>query len=148
MRETVTRQSPQTVTVAERGEPKLNGTEVLLLTSLHVHLLVPGFLKRRPPWVFPRRHRPRYLPQTPVSVTGGSCHKYHFCRDKTYVATNMYKCLLRQSTTRHTTKLCLFCVFRDKTKYFCRDKFFVTTNILLSRQTRDKNDTCGGSHQW
>ena len=26
---------------------------------------------------------------TRQSIIGGSCHKYHFCRDKTFVATNM-----------------------------------------------------------
>ena len=34
MRDNVTRQCPQTTTFEERGEPKRNRTEVLLLTSL------------------------------------------------------------------------------------------------------------------
>ena len=34
VRDKVTRQCPQTTTVEERGEPKRNRTEVLLLTSL------------------------------------------------------------------------------------------------------------------
>ena len=48
--------------------------------------------------------------------------KYHFCPDKSFVATNM--CLSRQ--------------------------MFVGTNVILSRQTRvcrDKNYTCGSSRQ-
>ena len=64
------------------------------------------------------------------TVIGGSCHKYHFCRDKsicrdkhnikyTFVATKL--CLSRQVLSRPT--------------YFCRDQHtFVVTNILLSRQ--------------
>ena len=42
------------------------------------------------------------------AITGGSCLKYNFCRDKIF--------LLRQT-------------------YFFRDKGFVATSILLSRQT-------------
>ena len=54
-------------------------------------------------------------------LIGGSCHKYRFCRDKSFIATN---------TTKH-----VFC--RDKTfvvtkDLFCRDKHvFVTTKIKL-----------------
>ena len=80
-----------------------------------------------------------------MHITGGSCHKYHFCRDKTtrvchdkhiFVKTNT--CLSRQNYT------CL------SQAYFCQDKHlfvatklhvFVATSILLSRKThfcRDK----------
>ena len=37
-----------------------------------------------------------------VSIIGWSCHKYHLCRDKTYVATNT--CLSRQNTSFVVTK--------------------------------------------
>ena len=82
-------------------------------------------------------------------IIGGSCYKYHFCRDKSMPVTT--KLLSRQT-------------------YFSRDKSFVMTNIILSRQTyfvmkkvlsrqayfcrnkrrdcRDKNNTCGSSRPW
>ena len=81
-----------------------------------------------------------------VPITGGSCHKYHFChdntrilsrqkyawRDKTFVLTKLY--LSRQNIFVAT-----------KVKYLwrqtrvCRHKSFVATYILFSRQTsRDK----------
>ena len=44
----------------------------------------------------------------PCCIIGGSCHRYHFCRDKTR----------------------LF----PRQKYACCDKTFVATNIFLSRQ--------------
>ena len=54
-----------------------------------------------------------------TTIIGGSCHKYHFCRDKT-------RPLSRQ-------------------KYACRDKRFVATKLCLSRQKKNnchnKNDT-------
>ena len=87
-------------------------------------------------------------------IIGGSCHKYHFCHDKSFVATN---------TLIHNKVYLL----RQK---FCRDKslaatkasqsrqnvcryiiIFVATKIRLSRQAyfcRDKNYTCGSSRQW
>ena len=40
------------------------------------------------------------------TITGGSCHKYHFCRDKHFVATNT--CLSWQNTSFVTTKLLLW----------------------------------------
>ena len=49
-------------------------------------------------------------------MTGGSCYKYNFCRDKT--------------------------IMFAATKYFYCDKSFVVTNIILSRQAyfcRDKH---------
>ena len=57
-----------------------------------------------------------------TTIIGGSCHKSHFCRDKSL-------CLSRQNTSFVATKVCLsrqkLCV--------CRDKCFVATNIFLSR---------------
>ena len=43
-------------------------------------------------------------------IIGGSCHKYHFCLDERFVATNT--CLSRQNTSFVVTKVCFF---RDKT---------------------------------
>ena len=62
-----------------------------------------------------------------ITITGGSCHKYHFCRDKSFVATNT--CLSRQNPSFAATKVSL-----SREKYFCRDKSFVATSILLSCQ--------------
>ena len=63
----------------------------------------------------------------PVTIIGGSCHKYHFCRDKRPVCRvcrdKKKRLLLRQ-------------------KYACRDRIFVATSIFLSRQKtlyRDKH---------
>ena len=77
------------------------------------------------------------------SIIGGSCHKYLFCRNKSFVMTSFV-----------ATKVCLLWqnVCHDKirfvaTKYFFATKVFVTTNIcheqtkVLLRQTyfcRDK----------
>ena len=62
----------------------------------------------------------------PQSIIGGSCHKYHFCRDKSFVATNT--CLSRQNTSCRD-KFCRDKIMFVATKYFCREKY-------LSRQTR------------
>ena len=77
-------------------------------------------------------------------IIGGSCPKYNFCRDKSFVAADKTYLLSRQ-------------------KYACRDKTFVPTKLCLSRQQtyfvarntclsrqnfcRDKNDACGSSRQ-
>ena len=107
-----------------------------------------------------------------VCITGGSCQKYHFCRDKTFfydkhivVATNT--CLLWQNTSFVAIKVCLSrqnVFFRDKHNLVAtsillsRQKTcFVVTNTCLSLQTHvchnngfvtTKNDTCGSSRQW
>ena len=47
-------------------------------------------------------------------ITGGSCHKYHSCCNKSFVTTNT--CLSQQNIV------------------FCHDKTFVTTKLCLSRQ--------------
>ena len=41
----------------------------------------------------------------PKSIIGGSWHKYHFCRDKHFVATNTL-CLPRQNFCRHKNYVC------------------------------------------
>ena len=69
------------------------------------------------------------------SIVGWSCHKYRFCRDKSFVATNT--CLSRQNTSFVGTKVCM------SRQNFRPDKHvFVATNIILSRQAyfcRDKH---------
>ena len=82
----------------------------------------------------------------PAPITGGSCHKYLFGRNKSFVVTN--SCLSRQNMSFVTTKVYLWQnLCRNKhnfitTKvllqqaYFCRNKIsFVMTEICLSRQT-------------
>ena len=67
-----------------------------------------------------------------TTIIGGSCHKSHFCRDKSL-------CLSRQNTSFVATKVCL-------PRQNC---VFVATNVLW-RQTyfcRDQNYTCGSSRQ-
>ena len=82
----------------------------------------------------------RFLADWWLVITGGSCHKDHFYRDK--------------KTFFVATKLCL-----SRQTYFCRDKrlsrqIFIATNvILLTRQAyfcRDKHLSqqkfCRGKH--
>ena len=90
-----------------------------------------------------------------IIIIGGSCHTYHFGRDKSFVvATKLF--FAAKKTSLRQTRVC-----RDKHKFkhhfvatkdvFCRDKImfvtrvFFVTNIILSRQ--NKNDTCGSSCQ-
>ena len=64
--------------------------------------------------------------QSVCSLSSGSWHKYDFCHDKRFVATNM--CLLRQKTYLSRQK----CLSRQN---ICRNKnVFIATNIFLSRQ--------------
>ena len=91
-----------------------------------------------------------------VAISGGSCHKYHFCRDKTqthkntsFVATKV--CLPRENFCRNkimfvTTSIG---VCRDKhtfdaTKDFCCDKhmFVATKAILLAAPANDRLHGC------
>ena len=89
------------------------------------------------------------ITQTQIFIIGGSCHKYHFCcnktfvyflSNKTFVVTNT--CLSRQNTSFVERKVCLLRqnFSRDKlifvmTKYFCRNKHvFVATKVSLSWQ--------------
>ena len=70
-----------------------------------------------------------------MTVIDGSCHKYHFCRDKhVFAATKL--CLPRQNLCRDkimflATNTCLFC--RDKIMFGVTN-MFVATSILLSRR--------------
>ena len=73
------------------------------------------------------------------SVVGGSCHKCHFCCDKTHL-------LLGQKYAYHDKSFVMnFLIYHNKTfvtTNICRDKhnfvmtinFFATTSILLLRQ--------------
>ena len=59
------------------------------------------------------------------SITDGSCHKYHYSRDKSMLfATKLYFC--RNETFVMTN------ISRDK--HACHDKTFVATNTCLLRQ--------------
>ena len=81
-------------------------------------------------------------------IIGGSCHKYNFCCDKCFVATNTWlrqTCLSQQNTFFVARKLC-FCQVLVATKIFCCDKhkhtFCHDKRHVLSRQTpvcHDKN---------
>ena len=72
------------------------------------------------------------------TIFGGSCHKYNFCHDESFVVTNTFVMTHLSVTTKH-----IFC--RDKSMlvgtkllsretYFCHDRTFVMTNIILSWQ--------------
>ena len=59
-------------------------------------------------------------------IIGRSCHKYHFCHDKTFVAADT--CLPRQTLLKNmlaAIKLCLL---------FCCNKTFVMTNICQNNK--------------
>ena len=53
-----------------------------------------------------------------ATIIGGSCHKYHFCRDKSFVVCREKHVFVK---TKHV---------------FCRDKSMLVTTKRLSRQTR------------
>ena len=96
------------------------------------------------------------------AITGGSCHKHHFCHNRrcVFFTTNMR--LLRQNTSFVATKICLpghnFC--RDKpnfvaTKYFCnkiclsRQAYFCRyKRYVLSRQTRVCRNKTMSRQKW
>ena len=76
-------------------------------------------------------------------ITGGSCHKYHFCGAKSFcrakhmfVATNT--CLSRQSFCHNKHNFVATTVLSQQA-YFCRDKhaFFATEHVF-----RDKTRAC------
>ena len=80
-----------------------------------------------------------------VSVIGGSCRKYHFCRDKSFVATKHVLCrdksMFAATERLSRQKLCL-----SRQNIFVATKLlscqiFVATNTCLSRQMfcRDKH---------
>ena len=97
-------------------------------SALLVNSVIP-FLFFQPEHTFSRRSALVHsvvLPHCSENIFGGSCHKYHFCRDKTrllsrqntsFVATKVY--LPRQSFV--ATKLCL-----SRQNYVCCDKIFLS----------------------
>ena len=71
------------------------------------------------------------------TIIGGSCYKYNFCRDKSFVFCISY--LSRQNKLTFVTTKHVFChACRDKYMFVvtnsCRDKSFVARNTCLSRQ--------------
>ena len=76
-----------------------------------------------------------------LAIIGGCCHKYNFCRDKSFVTTN--KCLSQQITS-FVAIFVATKVLSRQTK-FCHDKqitSFVATELCLSQQDalcRDKH---------
>ena len=62
------------------------------------------------------------------SVIGGSCHQYDFCRDKMFLATNIF--LSQQNVCHDKTRL----VSRRKHTFVVTKDVFVATKLLL-RQT-------------
>ena len=75
-----------------------------------------------------------------LTITGCSCHKYHFCHDKHKTMLVATKPLSRQNTFFIVSKLCRYHFCRDK-HVFCRDKYVfcsvaTNTSFVLSRQTR------------
>ena len=84
----------------------------------------------------------------------------YFCRDKTFVTTNVIlaklqqMCLLRQNKCFVVTKVCKSFVATNIILLWqnccCPKHTFVATNVCVSRQNFccNKNVTCGCSHQW
>ena len=69
-----------------------------------------------------------------VCIIGGSCSKYHFFRDKCFVATNT--CLSRQTCVYHDkTRL----LSRSRQKYVCR---VVATKVCLHNFVATKDVFC------
>ena len=105
-----------------------------------------------PKWALNLRVRLSTLSRvhTQRCITGGSCHKYHFGRDKSFVDKSM---LVVTKVLSRKNYVC-----RDKTfvtTYICRDKQFwkhtsVATKDVFCRDKRvcDKNDTCSSPRQW
>ena len=80
-----------------------------------------------------------------LSIIGGSCHKYHFCRDK---GLSPKDCRDKHVFCGDKSMFVATNVFLSRQAYFCRDKH-VTNQTCLSRQNvcRDKNYICGSSCQ-
>ena len=110
-------------------------------------------------------------------IIGRSCHKYNFCRYKTFVTTSIYFCrdnafvttsiLLSRQNTCSSRQIFVAINVLSRQTHVCHDKHkFVATNVLswqacfcrgkrrvLSRETRqhfchNKNYTFGSSRQW
>ena len=59
-------------------------------------------------------------------ITGGSCHKYNFCRDKSFVAADKTYLLSRQNYVCLDNRRVL-----SQETHVCRDKTFVATKMML-----------------
>ena len=72
-------------------------------------------------------------------IIGWSCHKYHFCRNKSFVASNT--CLSQR-------KFCLnkYTFVTTKDTFCCDKHVFVTTKVCLSRQNYVCRDKCLSWH--
>ena len=74
-----------------------------------------------------------------VPITGGSCHKYHFCCNKSFVTANTFVTHIRTKLLSGQNYVCCDKTFITK-KYLsqqtriCCDKSFVMTSILLLHQ--------------
>ena len=89
-----------------------DGDALLGPRNLQLHAVIPG--------------------QYRGGTIGGSCHKYHFCGDKTFCR-DKYVCLSRQNTSFITTKVCL------SRQNFCRDKI-----MFVARKKQNKKQ----QHLW
>ena len=77
------------------------------------------------------------------TIIGGSCHKYHFCRDK-----HVFVRVCREKTRLLSRQ-------KYAQPYFCPDKilsrqaYFVATKVCLSRQktTTTKTNFCRNKHK-
>ena len=76
-----------------------------------------------------------------ITIIGGSCHKYHICRDKVLLQQAHVRAC--RDNTRLLSKQKHACHNKTfvTTKYFCFNKTFVATNIILSQRFVTTN-TC------
>ena len=90
---------------------------------------------KNPHWNFRQPHCQTHETSS-HTIIGGSCHKYNFCCNKSFVTTNT--CLLQQNTSFVVTKVCLswqvlsqifVCVF--VAVKLLLQQIFVVTNIIL-----------------
>ena len=118
MRDKVTRQCPQTTTFEEKGELKRIRTVGSLLTSLTPYRWAKPAHKAGKAKLTAANVTARTEP-TLTCIIGGSCHKYYFCRDNSFVATN---------TSFVATNVCL------SRQNICHDKHNFVVTKVLSRQ--------------
>ena len=70
----------------------------------------------------------------PATIIGGSCHKYHFCRDKSILVAT--KLLLRQIFVATKYNFVATKVLSQQT-YFCRDKRRICVDKHIFVATKD-----------
>ena len=99
----------------------------------------------------PLLYRWRELPQSMISVAKNTSfvatkaclsRQTYFCRNKTFVATNI--CRDKHKSMLVATNTCFSRQIFVAKKVLSRQKYFVATNIILSRQ---RPRTCGSSRQ-